>query len=129
MSSERRRDRWQQRYLDADGGAPMACAVLLEHACLLPPEGRALDLACGRGGNALYLARHGLSTEAWDYAPAAVDGLNALAAKQRLDLTALQRDVEKRPPEPDSFDVIAVRNFLCRPIAPRPYAGAHRFDA
>jgi len=38
-------------------------AWLVGHRALLPPSGRALDVACGRGRHALWLAQHGFDAE------------------------------------------------------------------
>jgi tellurite methyltransferase len=116
MSSKQQE--WQQRYLDGDRRPPQPAGVLAEHASLLPERGDALDLACGLGGNALFLARRGLQTQGWDYAPAAIDALNQLARADSLPLTGVVRDCEQQPPEPESFDVIAVSYFLCRELIP-----------
>jgi SAM-dependent methyltransferase len=118
MHSEDRQKKWQQRYLDAAVETPTASGVLADNVFLLPKQGRALDLACGRGGNALLLARCGLRTEGWDYAPAAIDTLNQLAKVEGLPLKGLVRDVEKFPPEPSSFDIVTVSYFLDRAIIP-----------
>ena len=45
---------------------PQAAEVLRENRFLLPVSGRALDLACGLGGNALFMAAAGLNVDAWD---------------------------------------------------------------
>jgi len=118
MQSEDRQKKWQQRYLDATVEAPRASGVLADNTFLLPKQGQALDLACGRGGNALLIARCGLQTEGWDYAPAAIDTLNRFAKDERLPLKGVVRDVEKFPPEPCSFDVMTVAYFLDRAIIP-----------
>jgi len=94
--------------------------VLQENRHLLPGEGRALDLACGLGGNALLLAQAGLETEAWDLSPVAIERLRAEAAAAGLErLHARVRDLEQSPPEAGSFDVICVGYFLERTLAPR----------
>lgn len=111
MHSDPNQAKWQQRYA-SESRTPQPAAVLREQACLLPGNGEALDLACGLGGNALLLAQHGLSTQAWDYAPAAVAQLQDWAAN--LPLQAKLRDVEQNPPKPNSFDVITVSYFLHR---------------
>jgi len=118
MVSDERQDRWQRRYQQAVATSVSACGVLAENAFLLPKQGRALDLACGRGGNALLLARQGLDVEAWDYAPAAIEALRRQARSEALSLDAVLRDVEQEPPEPASFDVITVSYFLERAIVP-----------
>ncbi len=112
-----RRARWQRRYQAGEGAARPA-RVLRELDFLLPASGRALDLACGRGGNALLLAERGLAVEAWDYAPAAIEALRAEAARRGLRLRAGVRDVLSEPPEAARYDVITVSYFLERDLAP-----------
>lgn len=118
MPSDERRVRWQQRYLESGQPAPQAASVLQENVFLLPAGGSALDLACGRGGNALLLAGHNLEVSAWDYAPAAIQELDRTARAVDLSLRAEVRDVIEHPPAPNSFDVIVVSYFLERSLVP-----------
>lgn len=110
-------EKWNARYLGADVAAARASRVLEENAHLLPAQGRALDLACGLGGNARFLAEQGLETRAWDVSTVAVEKLNAYARDLELPLVAETRDVERKPPRPDAFDVIVVSHFLERTLA------------
>jgi len=66
------RDKWNRIYAGGRGDSPAAARVLVDFEHLLPATGRALDLACGSGGNALLLAQHGLKTWAWDISDTAV---------------------------------------------------------
>lgn len=109
---------WGQYYQQIPPGAIEPCAVLQDYAHLLPPQGRALDLACGRGGNALLLAQAGLHCEAWDLSAAALDQLQRQAQQHGLMIDCQQRDVLTLPPEPESFDVIVVSRFLSRELCP-----------
>jgi len=111
-----RRQGWDDKHRQAEPGT--AAAVLADSLHLLPARGRALDLACGLGSNAMLLAGSGLDTEAWDYSPVALARLEERARRQGLNITPCERDVEQAPPEPGSFDVIVVANFLHRPTAP-----------
>jgi tellurite methyltransferase len=111
------REKWNDRYRAATG-EPRAACVLSENLHLLPAAGRALDLACGRGGNALLLAAQGLEVEAWDIADVAVAALQEEATRQQLPIKARVRDVEANPPRPESFDVIVVSYFLARDLIP-----------
>ncbi len=108
---------WDSRYRDA-AHEPQACAVLLQNPAHLPRQGRALDLACGRGGNALWLARRGLSVQAWDYSETAIRQLRAEAERHRLAIQAEVRDVSLDPPEPDQYDLLVVSYFLDRDRMP-----------
>lgn len=107
--------KWNERYAGSSEIAPPSL-VLTENAHLLPDQGRALDLACGLGGNALFLAREGLTTTAWDISSIAIEKLQAACQSQSLTVTAEVRDVVIEPPSKNSFDVIVVSRFLDRTI-------------
>jgi FolB domain-containing protein len=93
---------------------------LMQHRSLLPP-GRALDLACGRGRNALYLAREGFQVEAWDRDTEALSALSDRA--KALDLSTVTTrlvDLERQPEiPPASFDLIIVFYYLQRDLMPQ----------
>ena len=102
---------------------PKACTVLREYAFLLPETGTALDLACGRGGNALRLARRGLQVHAWDLSERVIEGLareaevEGLCVETEVEGLCVEtevRDVQASPPEPGTFDVICVSFYLER---------------
>lgn len=112
-------EKWNRRYRQRTAGRPPACLVLQEYLHLLPQSGRALDLAAGRGGNALLLAERGLLAEAWDISDVALGQLQQQAARLGLALTTSQRDIISLPPAPASFDVIVVSRFLHRPLCPQ----------
>ncbi|MCG8428179.1 MAG: methyltransferase domain-containing protein [Chromatiales bacterium] len=111
------RDKWNQRHAAADG-IGSAAEVLVENRHLLPKQGEALDLACGRGANALLLAEAGLSVTAWDISDVAITRLRAAAEAERLDIRAQVRDLALQPPEPNSFDLIVVSYYLDRALMP-----------
>jgi 2-polyprenyl-3-methyl-5-hydroxy-6-metoxy-1,4-benzoquinol methylase len=116
--TEELRVRWDKRHQEAEGvGNP--AKVLLENLHLLPSKGDALDLACGRGANALLLAEAGLRVQAWDLSSVAIERLQAEADSQGLDIQAQARDVITQPPSPGSCDVIVVSHFLDRSLAPQ----------
>ncbi|MBE0510253.1 MAG: class I SAM-dependent methyltransferase [Gammaproteobacteria bacterium] len=109
---------WDQHYRNAPLATPTPSPLLQDYSYLLPRQGRALDLACGRGGNALLLAGCGLDTHAWDSSAVAIAQLGSLAAQQGLLVHGVCRDLIQHPPEPNSFDVIVVSRFLHRPLCP-----------
>ncbi len=108
---------WNRRYREAITEQQPA-KVLADNLHLLPVAGQALDLACGLGANALLLARHGLTTWAWDISPVAISRLDAAARAAGLTVHSEVRAVTARPPEPGRFDVIVVSRFLERSLAP-----------
>lgn len=115
--TESNRDKWNRRHGDTHLPRP-PCAVLAEQAGYLPPAGRALDAACGLGGNAVFLAQRGLHCCAWDLADTAIDRLGRYAHQHGLTITAERRDLLLQPPTPKSFEVIVVSYFLERTLLP-----------
>ena len=111
------KEKWNERYRDAIGER-QASRVLKENLHLVPDNGRALDLACGLGGNSILLAQQGLKIDALDIADVPIAALQDVALKQQLSIQAEVRDVEANPPLPETFDVIVVSYFLDRGIIP-----------
>ena len=98
-------------------GLPPPAEVLGQNRHLLPASGRALDLASGRGANALCLARRGgLAVAAWDNSATALATLAHMARQHALHIACQRRDISRRPPAPASFDVIVVSRFLDRDL-------------
>ena len=97
-----------------------ASSWLVQHAGRLPRDGRALDVASGRGRHALWLAEHGLTTLAVDRDAEAIRELNEVARERHLPLRAEVRDLEggTTPFLSDTFDVIVVVHYLHRPLFP-----------
>jgi SAM-dependent methyltransferase len=109
-------NRWDSKYADApDSGA--AAIILAENQYLLPASGKALDLACGLGANALLLASKGLETHAWDSSLVAIQRLQDFAEQRKLRVTTAVRDVVTSPPAVvDCWDVVVVSHFLDRAL-------------
>lgn len=101
-----------------DSGLP--AVWLTDHASLLPPGGDALDVACGRGRHALWLAARGYRVRAVDRDPALVEGLAADAARLGLAVQADVVDLEAGAVSlgTDAYDVIVVMHYLHRPLFP-----------
>ena len=100
---------------------PTASLVLTRYSYLLPAHGVTLDLACGQGGNALFLARTGLNVFAWDSSQVAIAQLKKQAELEKLAVNAQVRDVITSPPLENSFDVIVVSFFLDRQLCSQIY--------
>ncbi len=115
-------DKWNTRYQSTGNSVVTAnlspAYILQEFQHLLPDQGKALDLACGLGANALFLAQHNLETHAWDISSVAIEKLNNEANSLNLNTKTEVRDVVAKPPEEKSFDVIVVCHFLERKIMP-----------
>lgn len=77
--------------------------VLVAEVSGLTP-GRALDLGCGHGRAAVWLAEHGWRVTGVDYSEVAL----RLARERRPDLDWVSADLRSYEPEPDAFDLVLV---------------------
>lgn len=94
---------------------------LLDNVDLLPPSGRALDVACGRGRHALLLAAAGFAVTAVDRDAAALDRLRGHAGRLELDVLAEVVDLEAADVALGTaqFNLVVVTRYLHRPLVPR----------
>jgi SAM-dependent methyltransferase len=111
---------WNERYRTRAHTAdfdPGPAKLVVETAQNLPP-GRALDLACGAGRNALWLAEKGWSVTAVDGAEAAIAALRSRAAHMRLPVDAHVADLSKGEFEIEEarWDVILMCYYLQRDL-------------
>ena len=104
---------WDERYRSGErrsedlDAAPTP--LLVESAGKLSP-GKALDLACGSGRNALWLAKQGWSVTAVDGSPAAIEILRSRASESGVSVNARIADLEKSEYriESSSWNLIAI---------------------
>jgi tellurite methyltransferase len=93
-----------------------------ERLVAVAARGPCLDLACGSGRHALWLARQGLRTVALDRDRDALAGLAAAACAERLPAAPLRADAEAPaglPLAAGRFGAVVVTRFLHRALAPR----------
>ncbi len=112
---------WNLRYQtsehsDQDSPAPPTPLVKYWTDQLAP--GNALDLACGTGRNALYLAAQGWTVKAVDGAEAAIARLCERAHKRNLNIQSVIADLTnpKFVIQPESWDVILACYYLQRDL-------------
>jgi SAM-dependent methyltransferase len=101
-------NRWDQRYTEhasAWGGAPNQWVAQI---CAELPPGTALDLACGQGRNALWLAGLGWTVTGVDFSQVALDRAVELARESGIPPERthwVHADLLSYHPEPESVDL------------------------
>jgi SAM-dependent methyltransferase len=119
------RDKWDARYRDGaylDRTHPTALLADWLPRCA---RGRALDVACGAGRNALYLAANGFAVTAVDISAVALERGRAAATSRGLDVAWLQADLDENPGRnlPDGpFDLIVWVRYVHRTLMPHVVA-------
>ena len=105
---------WNARYRSREEHDPSPAPLLVEAVRGVAP-GRALDLACGAGRNAVWLAEQGWEVVAIDGASEAIRILRERDA--RVDGRVI--DLESGAPLPfadDTFDLVAILHYHYRPL-------------
>lgn len=112
-------DRWNERHR-AGGGEFTPDELVMSTAHHLPP-GRALDLACGTGRNALWLASQGWQVTAVDASHVAIEILKA----KNVSIDARIADLERCEfaIEPESWELILICRYLQRDLFDPAKAG------
>jgi len=112
---------WDERYKSGERRAEDLDAaptpLLVETVEKLPP-GKALDLACGSGRNALWLAERGWNVTAVDGSAVAIEILRSRASERGVTVNARVADLEKSDYqiEPSRWDLIAICYYLQRDL-------------
>lgn len=103
-----------------DAPIPAPASWLLANLDLIARDRPVLDVACGRGRHALYLARHGWTVHAIDRDRAALASLADHARRDRLAITFACIDLERGVPDlgVERYGTILVFNYLHRPLLP-----------
>lgn len=97
---------------------PRPDEFLVSHSSFLT-SGIALDLACGRGGEAIFLAERGYRVHAVDISAQALVRLQTAARRRGLNIQPVIADLDYFPLPRDCYDVIAVFYFFAKGLMPQ----------
>jgi SAM-dependent methyltransferase len=106
-----RREDWDKRYAAVENlWAVKPNRFLVAEAAELEP-GRALDLACGEGQNAIWLATLGWNVTGVDYSEVAIAKARARAGRDGVHVDFLCADLLEYEPSPAAFDLVLLLYF------------------
>lgn len=116
---------WDERYRSGAHTNDEPQPAVVEYASKLPP-GRALDMACGVGRHAIWLAERGWQVTAIDYSRVAIESLRQRAGEKGLAIDSRIADLERHDfvIEPATYDLILNCCYLQRDLFPAIKAGA-----
>ena len=104
---------WDRRYRE-HGRSQVPDENLVELVAGLSP-GRAIDLGCGTGRNALWLARLGWMVTGVDASRVGLDMAAEQATSEGLTLHTVQADLLDFEPDASAFDLVVVANIHLMP--------------
>jgi SAM-dependent methyltransferase len=115
---------WDGMYRESErrwSGEPNG--ALVDEAAALT-AGRALDVGCGEGADAIWLAWRGWKVTATDVSQVALDRAETAARDAGVEVTFLQADHAATPPEAGAFDLVSMCYFpLLRSAGPQAARG------
>jgi tellurite methyltransferase len=109
---------WNQRY-SVPSELPQVSYGLQHYTHLIPNSGTGLDLACGLGQNSIFLTKHGLKMNGWDYSTAGLEQMAHHCSLQKVEVNQQCIDLTNTPWPNQKFDLICITAFLDRTLCPQ----------
>lgn len=101
-------DHWDERYGgEAQWWSGHPNATLVEETEHLEP-GRALDVGCGEGADAIWLAQRGWDVTGLDISEVAIDRARGVARDAGVEVDWVRADIAVEPPAPAFYDLVSV---------------------
>jgi len=97
---------WDKRHADPARRHSRGPSETLVAAVSVLVPGRALDLACGQGRHAVWLAEHGWQVTAVDFSAVALGNARQLARERSVSCRWVAADLLEFEPEPEAFDLV-----------------------
>ena len=95
---------WNETWADIEDCGSGSDEILVDQVKRLTP-GRALDIGCGTGGNAVWLAEQGWQVTAADYSVVAIEKGKRLAAERGVNIEFVVADASQYQPQ-GHYDLI-----------------------
>ncbi len=112
--------KWDCRWQEKAAAGKWRPDPWLKRALPFLHRGQALDVACGMGRNAIFLAEQGFEVTAIDISHVALELLEKEAQRRRLSIETLQVDLETEAQLPTGpFDLLLNFFYLHRPLLPQ----------
>ncbi len=112
--------KWDERYRAGSYAARPHPTQLLADRLAELPRGRALDIACGAGRNALFLAEAGYEVDAVDVSPIGLERGARSAAEHGLAINWIEADLETTPAATvladSDYDLIVMVRYVNMPL-------------
>jgi SAM-dependent methyltransferase len=113
--------RWDRKHAEEQGAQEPSAflTAILNSGCWEVPPGRALDIATGKGRNALLLAQRGFKVDAIDISAAGLAEAERRGREKSLTVSWQQADLESVALSEAGYDLIVNFNYLQRSLVPQ----------
>lgn len=117
---------WDTKYASGEYISAKGPSKLLLELLPFLPKGKAMDIACGEGRNAIFLAKNGYSVDAIDISDVAIERGRKAAEKNNVKINFIQADLENYQIPAETYDLIVNFNYLQRTLVPEIKKGLNK---
>ena len=110
------RNKWNERYAEGAYAAREYPATCLRERIPRLPRGSALDIACGAGRNALFLAGHGYRVDAIDISGVGLERARERARELGLEVNWIEHDLDAGLPLSGPYDLVLQLRFVSEAV-------------
>jgi SAM-dependent methyltransferase len=110
------RTKWNERYQSGAYVERTHPSALLEEWIDRIPRGRALDVACGAGRNALFLAANGFAVDAVDISAEALNTAGRSAQRAGLHINWIEHDLDEALELDREYALILIIRYVNLPL-------------
>ncbi len=114
--SDADKNKWERRYAEGGYLTRTHPTQMLDEWLARLPRGRALDLACGAGRNALHLALAGFEVDAMDISSVALERARGQAQELGVDINWINVDLDDAELCPERYDLVVVARYVNRAL-------------
>jgi tellurite methyltransferase len=110
--------RWNEKHAGGHGEespSPFLEEIFRDESWVIQP-GRALDVATGKGRNAIFLAARGFQVDAVDISPAALQEARKAAREKGEAVNFIEVDLDRADLPGSAYDLVVNFNFLERAL-------------
>jgi len=104
--------KWDARYAEGAYAERLHASECLRQWLPRVPQGRALDIACGAGRNALYLAANGFSVDALDISAVALARARDAARLAGIDVRWIEHDLDDGLPVQGPYQLVTQLRYV-----------------
>ena len=108
MNNMSKRERWNERYAGKELVWSAGPNKLFSQEVQNLAPGKSIDIACGEGRNALWLAEQGWDSTGIDFSDAAIDKGKQIAKKREINVNWIVGDAATYSLPKEAFDLVAI---------------------
>ena len=110
--SQHDRHKWDSRYAERTAGGAREASALVREWVTQAARGHALDIACGTGRNAIFLATKGFTVDALDISPVALAQARETAAAAGVTVNWIEHDLDMPVPVCGPYRLVIQLHYI-----------------